>query len=322
MGNKLKQFRVNAGLTQAELAKATGVSQPSYQRWETGNTPIPDAKLKKLAKVLKTNGDALMGRHPPIEAGFYDDSVDANLNYYGEVAVHFNGGGVPLLLSISDGAFSQLHRDMQRNLKFVTVQSLANQTVVIRTQAVSDLYFSSEAYDDYGPEHGNYVEHVDIQMPDPRDWEIVDALACDGVGLDEFSPEDIKRVTERVMITDEQYKDLVAGGKIKPADLENERAVNKEETDRIFSLATQTTYQLSTGQKRSAHVFGEDLFNALYELTDFDGEIDDGMIRLSIEGWHRTAFINKDAFDYIMFPTHRFIEGRTEVDAKELEELA
>ena len=124
------------------------------------------------------------------------------------------------------------------------------------------------------------------------------------------------------MITDEQYRGLVAEGKIEPADLENERAVNKEETDRIFSLATQTTYQLSTGQRRSAHVFGEDLFNALYELTDFDGEIDDGMIRLSIEGWHRTAFINKDAFDYIMFPTHRFIEGRTEVDAKELEELA
>jgi hypothetical protein len=46
------------------------------------------------------------------------------------------------------------------------------------------------------------------------------------------------------------------------------------------------------------------------------------MIHLSIEGWHRTAFINIKSFDYVMFPTHRFIEGRTEVDAKELEELA
>jgi transcriptional regulator with XRE-family HTH domain len=322
VGIKLKQFRVSAGLTQADLAKAAGVSQPSYQRWETGNTQIPDAKLKKLARVLKTNAEALMGRHPPIKAGFYDDSIDANLNYYGEVAVHFNGGGSPLLLSISDGAFSQLHGDMQRNLKFVTVRSLANQTVVVRTQAISDLYFSSEAYDDYGPEHDNYVEHVEIQMPDPRDWEIVDALACDGVGLDEFSSEDVRRVTEQVMITDEQYEELVAEGKIKLDDLESERARNEKETDKIFSLATQTTYQLSTGQRRSAHVFGEDLFNALYELTDFDGEIDDGMIHLSISGWHRTAFISKNAFDYIMFPTHRFLEGRTEVEAKELEELA
>ncbi len=68
-------------------------------------------------------------------------------------------------------------------------------------------------------------------------------------------------------------------------------------------------------------MFGEDLFNAFHEFTDFDGEIDNGMIHLSIDDWHRTAFINKSAFDYIMFPTHRFIEGRTEVEAKGLEEL-
>jgi transcriptional regulator with XRE-family HTH domain len=299
----------------------TGVSQPSYQRWETGSTPVPDAKLKKMAKVLKTNADALVGRHPPIKAGFYDKSVGADLNYYGEVAVHFNSGGSPLLLSISDGAFSQLHQDMQRNLDFVTVRSLANQTTIIRAQAISDLYFSSEAYDDYGPEHDNYVEHVEIQIPDPRDWEIVDALVCDGIGLEEFSPEDIQRVTEQVMITDEQYEDLVAKGKIKPEDLDKERANNQEETNKIFSLSMTTIYQLSTGQKRSAHVSGEDLFRAFCEFTDFDGEIDDGMIHLSIEGWHRTAFINKKTLDYVMFPTHRFIEGRTEVEAKELEEL-
>ena len=43
-------------------------------------------------------------------------------------------------------------------------------------------YFSSEAYDDYGPEHDTYADHVSLQMPDPRDWEIVEALAADGVG--------------------------------------------------------------------------------------------------------------------------------------------
>lgn len=321
MGIKLKQFRVNAGLTQAELAKTVGVSQPSYQRWEAGRAPIPDIKLKKLAKALKTNADALLGKHAPIRAGLYDPSLSADLNYYGEVAVHFNGGGAPLLLSISDSAFSQLHQDMQRNLAIVTVQSLANQTVIIRTQAISDLYFSSEAYDDYGPEHDDYVEHIEIQMPDPRDWEIVDALSCDGFGLDEFTPEDVQRVSEQIMITDEQYEKLVAEGKIRPEDLEKEREINQKETDKIFNLATTTTYQLSTGQRRSENVEAEDLFRAFYELTDFDGEVDESMVHLSISHWHRVAFINKNAFDYIMLPTHRFIEGRTEVDAKELEEL-
>lgn len=321
MGIKLKQFRVNAGLTQAELAKTIGVSQPSYQRWEAGGTPVPDAKLKKLAKALKTNVDALLGKHPPIKAGFYDKSVGANLNYYGEVAVHFGGGGAPLLLSISDGAFEQLHQDMQRNLAFVTVRSLANQTVIIRTRAISDLYFSSEAHDDYGPEHKSYVEHIGIQMPDPRDWEIVEILGCDGFGLDEFSDEDVQRVSEQIMITDAQYEQLVAEGRIRSEDLEKERATNQEKTNRILRLATTMTYQLSTGHRRSEDVSAEDLFNAFYEFTDFDGGVSEDMIHLSIAGWHRIVFINRNAFDYVMLPTHRFLEGRTEVNAKELEEL-
>jgi len=61
------------------------------------------------------------------------------------VAIHFRGAGKPLLLSISDGAFSRLHRDLQTDHAFVTVESLANQTAIIRTQAIADLYFSSEA---------------------------------------------------------------------------------------------------------------------------------------------------------------------------------
>src|SRR5215218_10418945 len=96
---KLKQFRVATGMTQARVATAVGVTQPNYHRWESGAAPIPEAKLKKLAKVLKADPYAILGKHPPIEAGFYDDSVDADLDYYGEVSIHFLGGGAPLLLS-------------------------------------------------------------------------------------------------------------------------------------------------------------------------------------------------------------------------------
>ena len=170
MKARLKQFRVAARMTQAKLAAAVGVTQPNYHRWEVGTAPIPEAKLKKLAKVLKANPEALLGRYPPIRASLYDDSVSADLSYYGEVAIHFRGGGEALLLSISEDAFARLHRDLQRDVAFVTVQSLANQTVVIRTKAVSDLYFSSEAYDDYGPEHDTYTNHIDVQIPCGRSF--------------------------------------------------------------------------------------------------------------------------------------------------------
>src|SRR5438874_9377146 len=93
MKTKLKQFRVRAGMTQAKLAKKIGVTQPNYQRWESGSAPVPDDKLKKLAKVLETSPEAILGRHPPIEARIYDDSAGDHLDYYGEVAIHFCGGG-------------------------------------------------------------------------------------------------------------------------------------------------------------------------------------------------------------------------------------
>lgn len=323
MSLKLKQFRVKAGLTQAKLAKAVGVSQPNYQRWESGVAVVPEDKLKKLAATLQTSVDSLQGKHSPIEAGFYDKDVDEDLDYYGEVAIHFHGGATPLLLSISEGAFSRLHRDLQINSSFVTVESLVNQTVLIRVQAIADLYFSSEAYDDYGPEHGNYKDHAELLMPDPRDWEIVEAIAHGGVNQENFSPEDIQRVSGRIMIADEQYERLVAGGSIKPQDLEAEKVQNQEETDRIFALATQLTYQLSNGRKRNVQIEDSEELYAVFEplLEGVEEVTGEELLRLSIAGRHRIAFINKQAVDYLMLPTHLLNQGRTEMEAKLLEEL-
>ncbi len=321
MKTKLKQFRVRAGLTQTKLAKKVGVTQPNYQRWESGSAPVPEQKLKKLAKVLVTSPEALLGRHPPIEARLYDDSAGDNLNYYGEVAIHFCGGGAPLLLSIAEEAFSSLHHDLQLNAEFVTVGSLANQTVAIRTKAIADLYFSSEAYDTYGPEHNTYKDHALLQMPDLRDWEIVEALEH-GIGLEDFDSADVQRVQQMIMIADEQYAQLVADGRIKPEELENERKKNQEETDRIFKLASTTTYQLSTGQRRDVYVDShEDLYNAFYELIEFDGGAPaDDMILLKAEGRHRTIFISKIALDYVSIPTHQYEAGSVEAAAADLQD--
>jgi len=318
---KLKQFRVAAGMTQAKVAAAVGVTQPNYQRWEAGAAPIPAAKLKKLAKVLKASAEAILGRHPPIEASLYDDSVSDDLSYYGEVAIHFCGGGNPLLLSISEAAFTSLHRDLQGEAAFVTVESMANQTVALRTTAIADVYFSSEAHDDYGPEQDTYINHIDLQLPDARDWEIIECLACDEVGIEDFDPADVARVRNMIMITDAQYEKLVADGRIKADDLESERAKNQAETDRILEAAYLTTYQLSTGQQRSVYVDGpENLFNAFYELVDFDGGIStDDTIRLEAEGRHRVIFINKSALDYVAIPTHQFKEGSVEATAVALD---
>jgi hypothetical protein len=239
------------------------------------------------------------------------------------VAIHFAGGGESLLLSISEDAFGRLNQDLQDDSAFVTVESMANQTVIIRTRAVSDVYFSSEAYDDYGPEYGQYTNHVGVQIPDSRDWEIIESLACDG-DLGEFDPTDVERVTKMVMITDEQYQKLVADGAIKPDELEGERAKNQAHTDRIFEAAQYTVYQLSTGQRRRIYIdLSESLFDAFYELIDYnESNSSEGMIRIEAEGAHRMIFINKHALDYVSIPTHRLNEGRTERDAEAIDSLS
>jgi transcriptional regulator with XRE-family HTH domain len=311
-------------MTQAKAAKAAGVTQPTYQRWEIGQVEVPYDKLKKLAKAFETTEAELRG--DPIRVSIYDSEAKPEHNYYGEVAVHFRGGGEPILLSISDAACDKLHSEMQEfNRTYVTVESLANQTVIIRRDAISDLYFSSEAYDDYGPEHRNddgsynregYKNHIEWQIADPHTWEILECLAYDGVGPEDFEEADIKRVEKLIRISDEEYAQLVADGHIKAEDLESEKAKNEKQASQLFEAATDIVYQLSNGgvlRKFNAYS-GDDekLYNAVYQFIEYefsDDEIMPEMIRFALEGSHRMIFINRLAFDYMSLPTHQLKRG-------------
>lgn len=321
MKNRLKHFRVASGMTQARVAQTVNVTQPTYQRWEAGDVDIPKEKLGKLARVLKATPEALLGRHPPVKAGFY--SGPDHLRYYGEVAIHFRSGSKPLLLSISEAVHADLYRDIQGDTKFLSVKDLGNRTVVIRRDAISDLYFSSEAYDWYGPEHDTYDLATPLQLPDPRDWEIIEALSYDDdEALDDFSPEDVKRVSECVMITNEQYKKLVADGHIRPEELEAEKAKNDVTTAKIFELARGIFYQLTAGPfRRVSYMDCDDVIYHTY--TDLLDEVDEmiGVIRVPAEGYHRTLFINPNALDYISIPTHILERGEDEYSNELIESL-
>lgn len=111
---------------------------------------MPEEKLKKLAKALGQLPGALLGKDPPIEVRLYNDSAGDQLDYYGEVAIHFHGRCAPLCSRSPKKTFSDLYRDLQLSSRFVSERNLVNQAVAIRIKAMADLYFSSEAYDDYG----------------------------------------------------------------------------------------------------------------------------------------------------------------------------
>lgn len=156
-----------------------------------------------------------------------------------------------------------------------------------------------------------------------RDWEIIECLAHGEIDADDFDLADIERVRRMVMITDEQYEQLVADGHIDPENLAEERSQNQTETDQIFKAATTTTYQLSTGQKRSVIVDDrEKLYDAFYDLVEFDGDVwAEQMIRVEAAGSDRIIFINRSALDYVIVPTHQFYTGRIDANDVALDAL-
>ncbi|MCP1547258.1 MULTISPECIES: helix-turn-helix transcriptional regulator [Methylorubrum] len=324
MTQKLKQYRVRAGLTQAALAKLVGVTQPTYQRWEAGSATVPDDKLATLAKVLETSPDALLARHAPIEVDPVGFGGDPTLSHYGEVAVHFHGGGKPLLLSISDDAFSRLHRDLQHSAVFVTVQSLTNETVAIRKAAIADLTFSSEAYDYFGLKGEDYPRFTDERIADPRDWEIIAALALDEDALKEYEERDVERVCAMVSASETYLEAQIAEGRFPAEDIEACRAQAKERSKHLLSKAIDTIWQLSSGSLRKARdVDPEDLYGAFYPLFEFGEDVpDDEMLRLEAEGAHRIYFINPATLDFVSMPTHAYQEGEATSAAEALDAYA
>lgn len=61
-GKKLANLRKARGLTQKQLADATGVSRRVITYYENGETPYPPAHLiKPIAKALKVSADELLG---------------------------------------------------------------------------------------------------------------------------------------------------------------------------------------------------------------------------------------------------------------------
>lgn len=55
LGKKIKQLRLDRGLTQTELGKRIGVSYRQIQKYENGSNHILASRLYDLAKALSIN---------------------------------------------------------------------------------------------------------------------------------------------------------------------------------------------------------------------------------------------------------------------------
>lgn len=309
----LKKLRLRVGMTQKQVADAMGISQPNYQRWEAGTSPTPSTKVKKLAQILQTSVEKIQGKPEPFDILGVDKSIKDSRKYFGEVAIHFGGKG--LLLPISEEARSILHRQLQSGAYFISVESLDNRLVFIRSTAIKDIYISSEAFDTFGPE--TYESHQGVR-PDDEYWRVVENMEDPDFLVDELDQSFINKVLSEVILTDEELDELVISGDVKPEDREEIRKDANEKTEEFFQRATCICWQLSSGAFRCESAYeNKKIFEAFNSI-----ELDDSeeFIYLPIEGYHRTIFIRKSEIDYIWAPKHKFNDGQLEAHEEELDD--
>ncbi|WP_242258311.1 helix-turn-helix domain-containing protein [Streptococcus thoraltensis] len=58
---RLKKLRLEAGLTQKEIAEQFGIKQPTYAQWESGRTKPKGETLEKFASFFNVSTDYLLG---------------------------------------------------------------------------------------------------------------------------------------------------------------------------------------------------------------------------------------------------------------------
>lgn len=140
MQNDLRQLRLKAGLTQKQIAEALGVPLSTYRRWETGSSEAPKDISAKLMAIMGTPVGNVLEGSPPREPDITDDEWE-DISFYGHMVVHFQGVGQPLILSLDIDEYARTYRLLQEQRKFITISSTHNETVIVRTAAVADVFF-------------------------------------------------------------------------------------------------------------------------------------------------------------------------------------
>lgn len=325
--NTLKTLRSSMGLTQAQVAKKIGVSQPNYQRWEAGVVPIPADKLPKLAKVLRTTSDALTGKTRYSQVAM--TRGDRDFIYWGEAAVHFKSGAEPIVFSISASEYTRLQAVLQDPTNaFFEALGLCNEHYVIRRDAISEVYLSDEAGDWLGAPDTKYPGFIAVQITDSRLWDALSSYFDDNEEAD-TPQEDLVQALSYFMTRDMIAKHLKLVGQTSPlkktatsvdqnhkvmfdalgiatSHVDDDTDAEELESRKSFILdrASTTLVRLSNGtERRFSGIDSDDInFNVSMLVDRQPG--DNGVLVFLFQDDPQEAYFATNAIDFVRFPAH------------------
>ncbi len=79
-GNRLREARIHAGLSQSELEELSGIPKARLSRYENGHVEPSIQTLARLAKALNVSEASLLGDQRAILEGFFAVLTDRGVN--------------------------------------------------------------------------------------------------------------------------------------------------------------------------------------------------------------------------------------------------
>ena len=103
IGEVIRKYRKEAGITQEEMAKRLGVTTPAVNKWENNNTQPDIALLSPIARLLNITTDTLLSFREELTAEEIEKAIrqidhDLNEKDYAEVfSIARKNPGTPML---------------------------------------------------------------------------------------------------------------------------------------------------------------------------------------------------------------------------------
>lgn len=146
---RIKEARKRAGLTQAELASALGVSTQTMHRWEAGKASIPADRLVELAQVTGVRMDFLTPSVRQETSHGFSELEDAKkgklLNWWGDVAITFEGQAPSIVRALSGNAVDSFYRYCLPHNHFFSFIDMSGRFLLVNRALVKRLMLLDEA---------------------------------------------------------------------------------------------------------------------------------------------------------------------------------
>lgn len=295
----LKEYRKNLKMTQAQVADAIGVSQSTYQKYENGTLPVPDAVMEKLRTVFKESilevnlqqasawvSDYLEELYPGMDEDEY--------TYYGEISIFFKSGSV-FMASITNSQRSFLLDQMLKKMPpTIIFSTMNNRSIVARTIEIVDIVFSADSCDECGFDEDKYDYGIDtIQNSSKAFWTAIDRH-------EEIDFEDDESLRSEM---GELYNKSLA--------YSIKETISQEDfkLDNYIYCASDVRWTTTSGEVRSSSQWDASEISTIYKRALENTGCKNGVIsfREDENFYHRTIIIVSDNISFMSFPSHKLI---------------